>query len=106
MSDGELLNIGGTVVQVFALPGHTPGSAAILVHGVLFLGDSAAATSGGALVSAPPVVSVDRDRNRQELKKLSERLQSRRNEIRWLAFGHQGPLQGIEALLEWAEGLE
>lgn len=106
VSDGELLDIGGTEVEVFALPGHTPDSAALLAHGVLFLGDSAAATYKGTLVSAPPVVSVDRDRNKRELKRLSARLRSRRNEIRWLAFGHQGPLLGIEPLLEWAEALQ
>ena len=106
VSDGESLDIGGTTVDVFALPGHTPDSAAVLVHGVLFLGDSAAATSQGTLVPAPPVVSVDRDRNKRELKRLAERLRSRRDEARWLAFGHQGPLEGIEPLLEWADDLQ
>ena len=36
-------------VEVFALPGHTPGSAAYLVYGVLFLGDSAAAAYDGSV---------------------------------------------------------
>ena len=106
LSDGEHLNVGGTDVEVFALPGHTADSAAFLLHGVLFLGDSAAAASDGSLVSAPPVVSVDRDRNKRELKKLAVRLRSRRSEIRRLAFGHQGSLEGIEPLLEWTADSE
>ena len=80
----------------------TPDSAAFLAHGVLFFGDSAAASSVGTISSAPPVYSVDRERNQRELRALADRLRSRRNEIHHMAFGHQGPLAGIEPLLEWA----
>lgn len=102
LSDGERLDLNGTTVEVFALPGHTADSASFLLHGVLFLGDSAAASSAGTIVSAPPIYSVDRERNQRELRALADRLRSRRNEIRHMAFGHQGPLAGIEPLLEWA----
>jgi glyoxylase-like metal-dependent hydrolase (beta-lactamase superfamily II) len=40
-----------------------------------------------------------------ELRALAERLRPRRNEIRYLAFGHQGPLERLDPLLQWA-GLE
>ena len=106
LSDSERLELGGTTVEVFALPGHTADSAAFLVHGVLFLGDSAAATSDGTITAAPPIFSVDRQRNMRELRKLAERLRSRRGEISYLAFGHQGPLKGLDPLLEWAEASE
>ena len=102
LSDGERLDLNGTTVEVFALPGHTADSAAFLVHGVLFLGDSAAASYAGTIVSAPPIFSVDRERNQQELRALADHLRSRRNEIHHMAFGHQGPLAGIEPLLAWA----
>lgn len=102
LSDGERLDLNGTTVEVFALPGHTADSAAFLAHGVLFFGDSAAASSVGTISSAPPIYSVDRERNQRELRALADRLRSRRNEIRHMAFGHQGPLAGIEPLLEWA----
>ena len=102
LSDGERLDLNGTTVEVFALPGHTADSAAFLVHGVLFFGDSAAASSAGTITSAPPIYSVDRERNQRELRALADRLRSRRNEIHHMAFGHQGPLAGIEPLLAWA----
>ena len=47
LADGDVVKASGTEVEVFALPGHTPGSAAYLVYGVLFLGDSAAAAYDG-----------------------------------------------------------
>src|SRR5262249_37135378 len=37
VKDGDELDLHGTHVEVYALPGHTPGSAAFSVHGVLFL---------------------------------------------------------------------
>jgi glyoxylase-like metal-dependent hydrolase (beta-lactamase superfamily II) len=43
LRDGQRLDVSGTSVEVFRVPGHTPGSAAFLVYGVLFLGDSAVA---------------------------------------------------------------
>lgn len=103
LSDGERLDLNGTTVEVFALPGHTADSAAFLAHGVLFFGDSAAASSAGTISPAPPIYSVDRERNQRELRALAGRLRSRRNEIHHMAFGHQGPLAGIEPLLEWAD---
>ena len=102
LSDGERLDLNGTTVEVFALPGHTADSAAFLAHGVLFFGDSAAASSVGTISSSPPIYSVDRERNQRELRALADRLRSRRNEIHHMAFGHQGPLAGIEPLLAWA----
>ena len=103
LSDGERLDLNGTTVEVFALPGHTADSAAFLAHGVLFFGDSAAASSAGTISPAPPIYSVDRERNQRELRALAGRLRSRRNEIHHMAFGHQGPLAGIGPLLEWAD---
>ena len=104
LSDGEQLDLHGTTVEVFALPGHTRDSAVFLVHGVLFLGDSAAAHSRGGITSAPPIFSVDRERNQQELKVLAHRLKGRSDKIRHMAFGHQCPLEGLDPLLEWASG--
>ena len=103
LRDGQQVDIGGTTIHVFAIPGHTLGSAAYLVHGVLFLGDSAAATSAGTLGGAPPVFSADRDQAHRSLRRLAQRLSGTPEyQVHELAFGHQGPLQGIEPLLEWA----
>jgi len=51
VADGERLVIGDTAFEAFALPGHTAGSAAHLVHGVLFLGDAAASTAAAEVVA-------------------------------------------------------
>ena len=54
LSDGEQLDLNGTTVEIFALPGHTADSAAFLAHGVLFFGDSAAASSAGTICVGAP----------------------------------------------------
>jgi glyoxylase-like metal-dependent hydrolase (beta-lactamase superfamily II) len=100
--DGDRIEVFGTTVEIFALPGHTSDSIAVLTHGVLFLGDSAGAVRGGAL-GANTLLTDDPDRTVRSLRVLGERLASRRAEITHLAFGHQGPLQGLEPLLIWAE---
>ena len=56
----------------------------------------------GTTAAAPPMFSVDRERNQRELRALADRLRSRRNEIHHMAFGHHGPLAGIEPLLVWS----
>src|SRR5262249_14437183 len=38
VKDGEVVNFGNRSVEVFAVPGHTPGSAVFLSNGVLFFG--------------------------------------------------------------------
>lgn len=106
LSNGERLDLHGTTVEVFGLPGHTADSAAFLVHGVLFLGDSAAADSTGGIYSAPPIFSADRGRAQKELGVLAEILRGRRSHVKHLAFGHQGPLEGLDPLLRWAEDQE
>lgn len=101
--DGDVVSLGGTRMEVFAVPGHTLGSAAYLIHGVLFLGDSAGAARDGTITGAPPVFSADRAQNAVSLRALAERLRPRRDEVTALAFGHQGPLIGVEPLLAWAD---
>lgn len=103
LHDGEIIRCGGTPVEAFALPGHTADSGAFLVHGVLFLGDSAAGQYNGKIGGAPPFLSIDRARSHRELANLARRLAPRRQDIAWLAFGHQGPLAGAAPLLTWAK---
>ena len=102
LSDGQVLDFNGERIEAFALPGHTYDSCAYLAFGVLFMGDSAAGQYNGQIGSAPPFVSVDRNLNQRELKKLATRLQQRKREINYLAFGHQGPIKGLAPLLAWA----
>jgi glyoxylase-like metal-dependent hydrolase (beta-lactamase superfamily II) len=101
VKDGDELDLHGAHVEVYALPGHTLGSAAFLVHGVLFLGDAAQGMREGTL-GPNRVLSEDADRNDRSLKMLAERLNARSSEIHYIAFGHSGPLVGLEPLSKWA----
>lgn len=103
LSDGEVFNVGDTKIEVFAVPGHTLGSAVYLIHGVLFMGDSAASHAGGGITGAPPMFSTDRSRNQIALIELADRLSPRKDEIQFMAFGHQAPLPGLTPLLNWAD---
>jgi hydroxyacylglutathione hydrolase len=101
LTDGEHLDVFGTTVEVFALPGHTPGSAAYLVHGVLFLGDTAAGINADVM-EANSFLNEDAERNRESLRNLAARLSPRRDEVRYIAFGHHGAVAGLGPLLKWA----
>lgn len=105
LRDGERVEVSGTPVDVFALPGHTPGSAAVLANGVLFLGDSAAAAYNASF-QANTMMGTDLDQTPRSLRALADRLRPRRREIRHLAFGHQGSLAGLEPMLAWAAASE
>ena len=61
VADGARVPLGSLVAEVLALPGHTEGSAAWLVDGVLFFGDAADATNAGKLVPAKWIFSDDTD---------------------------------------------
>ncbi len=102
LKDGETLVTHGTPIECFTLAGHTMDSAAYLIHGVLFLGDGAAAQRDGHMGGPTPVFSVDRPLGCSQLHTLAKRLLKRQGEIQALAFGHQGPLSGVDALKAWA----
>jgi glyoxylase-like metal-dependent hydrolase (beta-lactamase superfamily II) len=99
LHDGETLTLGHMTVRVFAVPGHTAGSAAYLINGLLFLGDSADALSSGRVRGAAWIFSDDTARNRASLARLAERLRREGAEVRGLVFSHSGVLiSGDEAL--------
>ena len=100
VKSGERLDVHGTSVEVFGLPGHTPGSAAYVVHGVLFLGDAAHSLRDGTF-GTNEMFSEDGAANTRSVRSLIEQLRPRAD-IRQVAFGHSGPLTGLGALLTWA----
>ena len=63
------LVFGADTVRAFPVPGHTAGSAAFLVRGVLFVGDAASAGRGG-LRPARAGYTADRARARTSLARL------------------------------------
>jgi hydroxyacylglutathione hydrolase len=100
LKDGETLQLGNLPIRVFSIPGHTRGSAAYLVNGVLFLGDSADATKDGKLVAAKWPVTESVEQNRASLKALAARLKP--EEVKQLVFSHTGVLSGYAPLREFA----
>ena len=75
LHDGDTLMLGAVPVKVYAVPGHTKGSAAYLVNGVLFLGDAANVTSQGKVIGAPWVFSDGQAQDRSSLVSLERRLE-------------------------------
>ncbi len=86
--DGDVLTIGERTVRVFAVPGHTAGSAAYLVDGVLFVGDSAMLGTDGRVRPAVSIFTDDGAQNVRSLRALGARLSA--TDVRFLAFAHTG----------------
>jgi len=90
LADDERVVIGKRTAHVFAVPGHTAGSAAYLVDGVLFLGDSGGVTKAGELVGAPWPVTDDLPLNKASLHALGTRLRAGDDPLRVIAPAHTG----------------
>ncbi|MSO30131.1 MAG: MBL fold metallo-hydrolase [Acidobacteria bacterium] len=110
LRDGDTVEIGMTWVRVYAVPGHTAGSAAYLVNGTLFMGDAADASRDGTLVGAPWIFSDSQAENRASLVRLSETLTAAWSgdqgdrEVRAIVFSHSGALtEGLGPLTAFAE---
>ena len=102
LQDGEVVQLGSFQVRVFAVPGHTPGSAAYAIGENLFLGDSANQDKHGRLKAAPWIFTKSVEQNRKSLVELSRRLAGD-SSIKALVFGHSAPLErGTAPLVEFA----
>jgi glyoxylase-like metal-dependent hydrolase (beta-lactamase superfamily II) len=53
LCDGDVATVGQVPVKVLALPGHTAGSAAYLLAGGLYVGDSLTVERGGGSRATP-----------------------------------------------------
>lgn len=104
LHDGETVQRGNIYVNAYLVPGHTDGSAAYLMAGTLYLGDSADSSKEGHLLGAKRIASNNVQQNRQSLKTLAERLKPNASEIQFLEFAHSGPLRGFRPLEEFANG--
>lgn len=100
LTDGETVHLGNVSIQVFAVPGHTAGSAAYFVNGALILGDAADSRTDGTMGGAKWIASDDVQRNRDSLKALAGRVDPQA--VTTLAFSHSGPLLGAKPLLDFA----
>ncbi|MDG1483757.1 MAG: MBL fold metallo-hydrolase [Myxococcota bacterium] len=102
LTDGEILTIGQHSIEVIGVPGHTPGSAVFLIDGVVLMGDTALVTKDGTIEPPDEKYSEDPEEAEASLKVLAEALQSRSDEIDWIAPAHSGPTAGVDALVEFA----
>jgi hypothetical protein len=48
----------------------------------------------------------DVELNHRSLQALAARLRPRQGDVHAIAFGHQGPVKGLDALLKWASESE
>jgi len=78
--------LGADTLRAFGVPGHTPGSAAYLFRGVLFVGDAVAYSYLRGFRSAFGVFTADRARSRASLASLWERV--RPYPVRWVCTAH------------------
>lgn len=106
LSDGGVVTLGGTRIRVYAVPGHTAGSAACLVDGVLFLGDSADVTINGSLQGAPWIFSDSQAENRASLVRLEQRLVAERADVTAIVPSHSGYTTGLAPLTDFARANE
>lgn len=103
LRDGETVTFTQVPIRVFAIPGHTTGSAAYLVNDVLFVGDSADAASDGTLQGAPWIFSDSQTENRASLARLSERLAREGLDVKAIVPAHSGVLtDGVRPLTVFA----
>ena len=102
--DGETYTLNQVPVRVFAVPGHTAGSAAYLIDGVLFLGDAADAASDGTVKQAPWIFSDSQAQDRASLVRLNQRLLQDGTDVKAIVFAHSGVLvKGLAPLTEFAQ---
>ena len=90
LKDGAVTTVGTKSIRVIAIPGHTGGSAAYLVSGVLFLGDSGGMKTDGKLAPAPWVFTDDDAKDRASLVALGKMLESEKAAVVAIVPGHTG----------------
>ena len=98
LSDGDVVTVGSVPFRVYAVPGHTAGSAAYLVKDVLFIGDSADVTSDGTLQGSPWIFSDSQPENRASLVRLEQRLVADGVRVIAIVPAHSGSAEGVAPL--------
>jgi len=101
LDDGETFMVGNLQVTAYAVPGHTQGSAAYLVDGVLFTGDSLQIKSNQQIIGPSVIFSTDRAEGEASLSHLGQELQPHAAGVNFIATGHTGTVAGIAALVSF-----
>jgi glyoxylase-like metal-dependent hydrolase (beta-lactamase superfamily II) len=98
VQNGDAVTFGNTTFRVYAVPGHTAGSAAYLVNGVLLIGDSADVTSDGALQGSPWIFSDSQADNRASLRRLEQQLVADGANVKAIVPAHSGAIESMSPL--------
>jgi hydroxyacylglutathione hydrolase len=99
LDDGENFMVGNLQVTAYAVPGHTEGSAAYLVDGVLFVGDAVQIKSNQQFIGPSVIFSTDRAQGEASLKHLAQELQPHAADVKFIATGHTGTVAGLAPLM-------
>jgi glyoxylase-like metal-dependent hydrolase (beta-lactamase superfamily II) len=103
LHDGDTITLGQTSVRVFAVPGHTQGSAAYLVNSVLFIGDAADMYSNGTMKGSAWIFTDNQAQDRASLVRLDQRLKQEGAEVKAIEFAHEGVVaNGLTPLDDFA----
>jgi glyoxylase-like metal-dependent hydrolase (beta-lactamase superfamily II) len=104
LRDGETISLGQADVTVYAVPGHTAGSAGFLINGVLILGDAGNVTDDDVVKGPPWIFSTDVAEANASLARLGQRLANENINVDVITFAHSGPLENglapLTALVE------
>jgi hydroxyacylglutathione hydrolase len=106
LRDGDVVMVGELPVRVYAVPGHTAGSAAYFVNGVLLVGDSADVASDGSLQGSPWIFSDSQAENRASLVRLEQRLIADGAKVMTIVPSHSGTADGLAPLTTFARANE
>ena len=106
LRDGDVVMLGDVPIRVYAVPGHTAGSAAYFVNGVLLVGDSADVASDGSLQGSPWIFSDSQAENRASLVRLEQRLIADGAKVMAIVPSHSGTADGLAPLTDFARGNE
>jgi glyoxylase-like metal-dependent hydrolase (beta-lactamase superfamily II) len=101
LHDGEVVTLGDVPIRVYAVPGHTAGSAAYFVNGALMVGDSAEVASDGSLQVAPWLFSDSQAENRASLVRLEQKLVADGATVTAIVPSHSGTAAGLAALTDF-----
>ena len=106
LRDGDVVTLGEVPIRVYAVPGHTAGSAAYFVSGVLLVGDSADVASDGSLQGSPWIFSDSQAENRASLVRLEQRLIADGAQVMTIVPSHSGTADGLAPLTTFARANE
>ena len=101
LDDGESFMVGNLQVTAYAVPGHTEGSAAYLVDGVLFVGDSLQIKSNQQIIGPSVIFSTDRAQGEASLKHLGSGVAATRGRREVHRHGHTGTVAGLAPLVSF-----